>query len=66
MSTPPSATDSNLLLGILALQMDFISQEQLTEAMNAWVLHKVKPLGEILCQQGALLVADRHLLEQGG
>jgi hypothetical protein len=57
-------SDRNLLYGILALQMDFISREQFVEAMHAWVLHKDRPLGEILCQQGALLVQDHHLLEQ--
>jgi serine/threonine-protein kinase len=59
-----ASSDRNLLYGILALQMDFISGEQLIEAMHAWVLHKSTPLGELLCQQGALLVQDRHLLEQ--
>jgi len=38
----PSA-DRNLLFGILALQMDFISREQLISAMHAWVLDKGKP-----------------------
>ncbi len=45
-STPgrPSA-DLNLLFGILALQMDFISRDALIRAMHAWVLAKAKPLG---------------------
>ena len=33
-----SHVDRNLLFGILALQMDFISREALVAAMNAWVL----------------------------
>jgi serine/threonine protein kinase len=33
-----SATDCNLLFGILALQLDFISRDALIQAMNAWVL----------------------------
>ncbi len=58
----PSA-DRNLLFGILALQMDFISREALIQAMNAWVLQKATPLGQILLDQGALRV-DTHALLQ--
>jgi serine/threonine-protein kinase len=53
--------DRNLLFGILALQMDFISRDQLVAAMHAWVLDKARPLGETLVAQGAL-TADRRLL----
>lgn len=49
-----SAADRNLLFGILALQMDFISRDQLVAGMNAWVLEKTKPLGQILVEQRAL------------
>jgi tRNA A-37 threonylcarbamoyl transferase component Bud32 len=58
----PSA-DRNLLLGILALQMDFINREALIQAMHAWVLEKAKPLGQILQEQGALRADARALLE---
>ena len=60
--TPPMA-DLNLLVGILALQMDFISRDALIAAMNAWVLDKAKPLGQILLQQGALTADTQALLE---
>src|SRR5438552_1100507 len=53
----------NLLFGILALQMDFISREALVAAMHAWVLAKDKPLGEILVEQKALAPDRRTLLE---
>ncbi len=55
--------DRNLLFGILAVQMDFISRDALVAAMNAWVLTKDKALGEILASQGALSVDRRMLLE---
>src|SRR5467141_1058386 len=48
------SSDRNLLFGILALQMDFISRDALVAAMNAWVLDKAKNLGQILLEQGAL------------
>src|SRR5262249_41787511 len=46
--------DRNLLFGVLALQMDFITKEVLVQAMNAWVLNKTIPLGQILLHLGAL------------
>src|SRR6516162_1500156 len=55
--------DRNLLFGILALQMDFISRDALVSAMSAWVLAKEKPLGEILLAQGALRQDAHALLE---
>ncbi|HEV3078901.1 MAG TPA: serine/threonine-protein kinase, partial [Gemmataceae bacterium] len=58
----PSA-DRNLLFGILALQMDFVSREALIAAMNAWVLAKDKTLGQILVEQGALAPKRLSLLE---
>jgi serine/threonine-protein kinase len=56
-------TDSNLLFGILALQMDFITRDALIAAMHAWVLDKAKPLRQILVELGALQPAKRDLLE---
>src|SRR5438128_1377409 len=56
-----TSADRNLLFGILALQMDFVSRDHLVAAMHAWVLAKHKPLGQILCEQGAL-PKDRHAL----
>ncbi|MCI0458462.1 MAG: hypothetical protein L0Z62_15970 [Gemmataceae bacterium] len=58
-----SNTDRNLLFGILALQMDFISRDALIAAMHAWVLEKAKPLGQILLEKGALAADEHALLE---
>ncbi len=55
--------DRNLLFGILALQMDFISRDALVRAMHAWVLDKAKSLCQILVEQGALSAARCALLE---
>jgi WD40 repeat protein/serine/threonine protein kinase/tetratricopeptide (TPR) repeat protein len=55
--------DRNLLFGILALQMDFITRDALIAAMHAWVLDKSRPLGAILVAQGALQSAKGELLE---
>ena len=56
-------TDRNLLFGIIALQMDFVSRGALIAAMNAWVLEKEKPLGLILVDQGTLRDDEHRLLE---
>jgi hypothetical protein len=55
--------DRNLLFGILALQLDFIGREALIAAMNAWVLDRRKPLGQILQEQGQLSAERQQLLE---
>jgi hypothetical protein len=60
---PDSHADRNLLFGILALQMDFISRDALLTAMHAWVLQKRTPLGQLLQAQGALDAEARALLE---
>lgn len=54
--------DRNLLFGILAVQMDFVSRDSLIAAMNAGVLDKTKPLGEIMCALGHLSPERLHLL----
>ena len=53
----------NLLFGILALQMDFITRDALVDAMNAWLVQKNRPLAEILEERAALARSDRGLLE---
>jgi formylglycine-generating enzyme required for sulfatase activity/tRNA A-37 threonylcarbamoyl transferase component Bud32 len=60
---PHPAADRNLLFGILALQMDFVSRDGLIAAMHAWVLDKAKPLGQLLVEQEALRPEKRELLE---
>jgi WD40 repeat protein/serine/threonine protein kinase len=58
-----TGADDNLLFGILALQLDFVSRDALIAAMHAWILQKAKPLGRILVEQGALAEARHALLE---
>src|SRR5258707_4179266 len=66
MPSPQSdraVADRNLLFGILALQMDFIRRDALIAAMNAWVLEKTKPLGQILHDQGQLSAERLQMLD---
>jgi tetratricopeptide (TPR) repeat protein/tRNA A-37 threonylcarbamoyl transferase component Bud32 len=53
----------NLLLGILALQNNFIDQKALLAALNAWVLEKDRPMGQILRALGVLDRETEALLE---
>jgi WD40 repeat protein/serine/threonine protein kinase len=64
----------NLLLGILALQNNFINRAQLLAGFNAWVEDKGQSLGALLVAQKALspreqemleFLADRHLGQHG-
>jgi formylglycine-generating enzyme required for sulfatase activity/tetratricopeptide (TPR) repeat protein/tRNA A-37 threonylcarbamoyl transferase component Bud32 len=57
------AADRNLLFGILAVQMEFVSRDQLIAAMHAWVLDKATSLGRILCRQQVLGSDEHDLLE---
>ena len=75
MPDPTPAADRNLLFGIVALQMDFVGRDALVAAMNAWVLEKSKPLGQILEVQKALTrsrrvildaLVDEHVRQHGG
>jgi eukaryotic-like serine/threonine-protein kinase len=61
--TPPNAAH-NLLFGMIALQMNFISRDILIAAMRRWTFDKSKPLGQLLEEQGQLTTEQRHLLEQ--
>ena len=63
ISDVPRSSDRNLLFGIVALQMDFISRDALIEALRDWTTQKDKPLGEILVERGDLSAARRELLE---
>jgi serine/threonine-protein kinase len=55
--------DRNLLFGILALQMDFITRDALIAAMHDWVLNKAKPLGQLLVEQECLRPEQREALD---
>ncbi len=59
MSTPSPSADRNLIFGLLALQMDFLTSEQLLDALHAWMRRKTTPIGEILGERG--LLSDRRL-----
>ncbi len=57
-------TDRNLLFGILALQMNFVTRDDLLKAMTAWLTRKRDSLATVMVEQGSLSVANEHLVIQ--
>ncbi len=55
-------TGENLLFGILALQNDFVSRDQLVAAAAVWIGDKRRSLESILVEQRALDDDERQLL----
>lgn len=58
-----SNADRNLLFGILALQVDFITREQLIECMHAWVMEKTRAIAEVFEDKGYISNQRRAVLE---
>src|SRR5205809_1051690 len=65
-----ASADRNLLYGVLALQMGFVSRDQLIEALHAWMPNRDQSLTQVLLGKGLLgeqdhvaldLLAQRHL-----
>ncbi len=63
MNTAKQA-ERNLLFGVLALQLDFVSQPALVAAASVWVREKSRRLDRIFVEQGALDEEGRVVLEQ--
>lgn len=58
-----NSADRNLLIGVLALQMNFVTREQLVNAMGIWVLNKEKKLDQIFAEQKNIDAKARELLD---
>ena len=69
------ATEKDLLLGLLALQIGLINQSQLVAAFQAWTLDKARTLADQLVARGDIdfddraaveALVDRHIKKHGG
>jgi serine/threonine-protein kinase len=58
-----STADRDLLLGVLALQGDFLGRDQLRAALESWLHDRNKPLGQVLRDQGQLTPERRRELD---
>lgn len=63
MSQFSNLSDRNLLFGILAIQVNFIDQDGLVSALQAWLLNKKKVLSEILVEQKQLTSEQVNIME---
>jgi serine/threonine-protein kinase len=65
MSQPDRRPNSarNLLFGILALQVNFISRDALIAAVHAWVGDRSRPLAQVLIEQGYLTAGQCQALD---
>ena len=70
-----ASADRNLLFGVLAVQLDFVSRDELIAATSRWVLNKQQSLGEVFVDLGILTqeesqtldgVVNKHLERNGG
>ena len=59
-----ASADRNLLFGVLALQMDLITRDQLVEGMNAWLIAKDHSLGDVLVENGHLDVESKDAIDR--
>src|SRR4051794_3035475 len=57
------AAGRNLLFGVLALRLDFLTPDALVAGLDAWVRDRARPLGQVLVERGALGDEARLLLE---
>jgi serine/threonine protein kinase/tetratricopeptide (TPR) repeat protein len=58
-----NSADRNLLFGVLAYQIDFLTRDQLAAGISAWVRDKSKSLGQLFVELGHLSESRRDLLE---
>jgi serine/threonine-protein kinase len=65
MSQHPDRPDDarNLLLGVLALQMNFIERGALIAAAHAWAGDRTKALGQLLLERGQLTAGQLQALD---
>lgn len=61
MST--DSADRNLLFGVLAVQLDFVSRDDLIAATSRWVLDKQQPLSAVFLEQGMLSEEESQLID---
>ena len=59
---PTASADRNLLFGVLAVQLDFVSRDDLIAATSRWVLDKEQPLSKVFVEQGMISEEESQLI----
>jgi serine/threonine protein kinase len=57
-----SVSDHNILFGMLALQMDLVSRDELIAALQNWMLDKSRRLDELLVEAGVIDEQSQQVL----
>lgn len=57
------SADRNLLFGVLAVQLEVVSRDNLIAATSRWVLDKEQPLSEVFVEQGMISREEVILVE---
>ncbi len=60
---PHASADRNLLFGVLAVQLDFVSRDDLIAATSRWTLDQGRPLSKVFVEQGMLSADEAQLIE---
>ncbi|MGI9428936.1 MAG: serine/threonine-protein kinase, partial [Bythopirellula sp.] len=60
---PTASADRNLLFGVLAVQLDFVSRDDLIAATSRWVLDKKQPLSEVFVSLKLISAEEAQLIE---
>lgn len=58
-----ASADRNLLFGVLAVQLNFVSRDDLISATSRWVLDKQRPLSEIFVEQGMITIEESKVID---
>ena len=61
MST--ASTDRNLLFGVLAVQLDFVSRDDLVSVTGRWMQDQDQSLSDLLVEQGLLSAEESKLID---
>ena len=57
-----SGADRNLLIGVLAVRMEFVTRDQLMDAMNVWTLNQTESLVSVLRKRSIITEDTQRLL----
>ncbi len=57
-----SGNERNLLVGVLALQLEIVSRRELVSAFQAWLTNRSKPLEDLLLSRGAISKQQQELV----
>jgi serine/threonine-protein kinase len=63
-SLPPVDADRNMILGVLALQLDFLGRTDLRDAIEVWAADRSRPLAQVLVERQVLAPRRASLLER--